>query len=786
MYVLPMPGNHMHTMVIGHSFALHLAWHRQQTLLRQHSLVIAHHLLLLVFVEWQSAYQESLRKHGSVPVEVTRSIFIGPPESGKSTLKHLLVHNKPKEIKKSTAVIDTPEVVTFSCEYPAEMEATETADGQHKDSGQLGGTSLPEQLTPFSCEQYVMGQEGTSAWQLVESDVMRKALRACIANKSYEEKKQYPTEMEGTRAEDGQHEASDQLASTPLPKRLETELDQSGMALLDEQYTKLLKDMEGEGKHFELKSASFMHLLDTGGQPSFQDVLPLLLDVPCTYIQVFNAALSLDEPVPITYRPNEHTSVPLEGEELGRDMMLRSFCSMQTMAQKCSKKLVSFQQKGSLSKDRQGPQFRIFVVGTCKDKLVEEGKLEQATKDIETFMNGLRNKPFVRFIQYNKIANQRFFLLNAMSNEDDREVCYLRKCLSNKRSPLKLDVPVMWFIFQEITHHTSKKFFRLQDLEAFCQKHGFIDGENAANQFHALLQLFSLLGFYSFFNLEGVPDKDNFVCTDTGVFLKEVSKLLAVQFTDPTSGPMQDFKNHGVVTNTPQLFKDLKINPEMDPKWFLEALQHLGIATRLPCKEQLEYFIPAVLPQNSAILDPLASVAPLCLTYMIEDGIFSFTDMPRGVFCRLAVELIRQEWKILKRENSRSLLKFQWEEHEEFDIFLQECPGYINIIPQAVMELSSPSELHTACKSLISTVERCLSVSTEDVLGSQFSSHAKLAVGFRCPCGKEKDVHHLAISATHAQFLRCLSTSKRQEYTKRQLIWFSSVEGVEVSISWRY
>ena len=78
----------------------------------------------------------------------------------------------------------------------------------------------------------------------------------------------------------------------------------------------------------------------------------------------------------------------------------------------------------------------------------------------------------------------------------------------------------MWFICQEITRRcTEKKFFRVQDLEAFCRKHKFIDGVNAASQFRALLQLFSLLGFYSFFNLEGVPDKDNFVCTDTGVFL---------------------------------------------------------------------------------------------------------------------------------------------------------------------------------------------------------------------------------------------------------------------------
>ena len=48
------------------------------------------------------------------------------------------------------------------------------------------------------------------------------------------------------------------------------------------------EEMEAE---FSWKDASFVYLLDMGGQPSFQDALPLLLlDAPCTYIQVFNLA----------------------------------------------------------------------------------------------------------------------------------------------------------------------------------------------------------------------------------------------------------------------------------------------------------------------------------------------------------------------------------------------------------------------------------------------------------------------------------------------------------------
>ena len=140
-------------------------------------------MLLLAFSEWRSVYKESLRKHGLVSVAVTRSIFIGPSEVGKSSLKHLLVHNTPKAVTTSTAVMDTPEVVRS--------------------------------------ERYTVG-ESTSAWQLVDSEIMKKALHACIASQAYEEKDQYPAEVETEETEDGQHEAvvEEQIHARTPPKPL--------------------------------------------------------------------------------------------------------------------------------------------------------------------------------------------------------------------------------------------------------------------------------------------------------------------------------------------------------------------------------------------------------------------------------------------------------------------------------------------------------------------------------------------------------------------------------------
>ena len=142
-------------------------------------------------------------------------------------------------------------------------------------------------------DRYTVG-ESTSAWQLVDSDIIRKSLHACIASEAYEEKDQYPTEVGTEEADDGQHEASVERQKDTLlvSKHSKAKPDQSSpIALLNKQYSQLLQEMRGGGgKRIEIKDASFIHLLDTGGQSCFQDILPLLLDVPRTYIHVFDAS----------------------------------------------------------------------------------------------------------------------------------------------------------------------------------------------------------------------------------------------------------------------------------------------------------------------------------------------------------------------------------------------------------------------------------------------------------------------------------------------------------------
>ena len=730
-------------------------------------------------IEWQLAYEESLKNHGSVSVEVTPCILVGASAVGKSSLKHILVHGTPKAVKTSTAVIDTPAVVTVTT------------------------------------EQYAVGG-GTSAWQLVSSDVMGSSLQECVTAEAYDEG-QYPELHQGKAKQSHQPM---RVAATPLPrpstsrnKRRNTKRcrhtshipshtsaahqavpHQCGRSkstveynseivaiLLHKAHSTFLHDLRAPDQSIKLKDASFIHLLDTGGQPSFQDALPLLLDVPCTYIQVFNAARDLDEPVPITYRRDDHTEESLPpSAETGWEMMLRSFSSMHTMAQKRSKELAAFQWEEGLL-----PQLRIFVVGTFKDQLVEEGRHEEVARDISKRLNELDGKPYYKCIKEDTTASRPFYLINSIAEkeEDRASLSSLRKHLTEKKSSFKLKVPLMWYVCKQVTQGTSKKFIRYQDLKAFCLKKEFIDANAADEQFRSLLKLFSLFGFYAFFDLKEVPDEGNYICTDKGVFLKEVSKLLAVQFRQ-AHGAVREFKQNGIISNNDEIFNELEILAEVDRSWFLAALEHIGLLARYASATDSSpsYFMPIALPQGKTKLPDRGSVASLCVTFTFHspDNPLVYTDLPRGVFCRLAVELSKGPWAPIPRESDRTTVKFH-SKGKKFELYLTEAPGLIRLTPVLVEELEGQeplAELHKLCSEMYDTLHKSIVPSAEDVLGEQFHQTAEIEFGFECSCG---NVPHLATpSAEKGNFVICQFTKKHRRSLKKEQIWFSQVDSTEV------
>ena len=693
-----------------------------------------------------------MKKQGSVTVAINCCIFAGPPGKGKSCLKHLLVHDKPKEVKTSTGVIEKPDVVTISA------------------------------------EKYAV--KGTSVWLPLTDEKMASSIKSSCQKRKYHIPEDSPEDRRGKLAQpvieiNPPIAASKVTSHSSRADPSDTESDSlhlqpsantADVSAFHRAHLRLMADPSlGEG--ILLNGAQFVHLLDTGGQPSFQAVLPLLLDVPCTYVLVFNAAEGLNAPVPITYRPDDTTVVESGSRpETAWAMMLRSLSSVYTLVHKVSGDV------RALLVDNRLPPLRTVIVGTFADQLEQMGDITTATEEIDRQIKQLENKPYYSSLIPNS-DGQLFHLVNNLPHQEASErtpgeqasINNLREVLSHPAGALNAKIPIGWYQFEMVSRMVDQKFFNFSELLDHARELKCITSADPSREFRSLLQLFHSLGVFTFIDRENVS---HMVCTDSSVFLQVVSKLLSVEFSVPKCIAVRTFKETGILSLDTSLFNELGISKEVDPVWLLRCLCYLGVAAclSLPSADTLEYFIPAALPsEDKENVSEHGSVAPLIVAFQFQANAFLSTeDLPHGIFARLAVELANKGWKVVRNKNTRLAIRFRW---EELAISIVESAGCIRIVPiVSIHSKCSVAELHERSTAVRSTVEAAIQTSAQAVFGSKFTEKAKPVFAFECPCKVLST--HLAVPSGNT--LVCNLSSDDQEYLPSQKVWFCPIEGAQV------
>ena len=705
---------------------------------------------------WSTDYENAVRRQGSIALDVTRCVFMGPSATGKSSLKHLLAHNESKVISTSTPVMEMPAIVSVSSEQFAAQDPSSSWKSVSDDS-------MAACIRIACCEQDYRSVPLNPITRLTQG------ARDIFKRRGKEKK------IPAAKSKKGSHPVVQPRSQAVPPVQDEVEEEEvMPLGLAFEHSHKALLANLGTGLEDQLfQTARFVHLLDTGGQPSFQDVLPLLLNIPCTYVLVFDASQDLDQPLRITYRPDDITVEEQATLETGWEMLLRLLSSVHTLAYKCSSSMAKFQEKGGHL-----PQFRIILVGTFKDRLEEEGRLQEAVRSIKQHIKLLEKKPYYKHIAQDS-TGQPFFLINnrmhlnpdGCTEEEQASISDLRRSLSDPAASLKLQVPIGWFHFELMTRSVKQKFFKVSELQQSALEMKCV---SRAKEFQSLLTLFHFLGFYTYFAHDGISD---IVCTDNTVFLKEVSKLLAIQFLrSPKSQAVEAFKEKGILCLDEHLPKELGLSKELDLQWLLRVLCHLGITAPITSDDgPPKHFFPAALrPQGKQEL-LVGSVAPLLVAFTFKEDAFLVThDLPRGIFCTLAVELANRGWTVIPEESTRLAIKFQW---QELDMVIEESAGFIRIVP-IIIHLPT-GKLHDRCSEVMSTIKDAVQESGKAVFGDQFAARADVVFGFSCHC--EIRYSHLAVQSGDS--LVCLLSRRRQRYLLRHQVWFSNPEGADLEVS---
>ena len=585
----------------------------------------------LFFTDFKKSLEAALAK-GSVEVEMVKCVTLGPSEAGKTQLKSALI-GKFDRSSESTPMCTGAEVVL---------------------------------------QRYVRGK---STWEPLTRERLLKSLNPTVkmftesaspspteANSSVQENE---AQAVGTRVHE---DTTDTLGQTADSKKA-----------LRSQFAAIRASVEVELKEADTAEAKsldkvrIIHMVDSGGQPAFFDIHPVIATSRAVYLLVYNMKEGLDHKPTITYRKKAFPTKQLQNtKQSNLDMIKDSLLTLHNCKQKFtaleSELCHWFEAPISKSAD----ELPVLVVGTRKMK-------ESIAHESEKLAKGCSYLPLWNKVLPNTDTGYKLFAVES-TDPDCEGVQSVRQVVDQAGCIFKLPLPVSWFLCQLIFLSVDENlhvltFSNLQDL---CLQEGLISN---SNEFLAMIRTFHLLGIFSFPYLDQEltlrdhwrPD-DKPVFTNPDVLYQEVTKILEMPYRDLAKTPMEPTARESLTAlqSSGRLDSDalsyLGIPDDLGfysgfHAYLLERLVQWGLAAK-PTTEISEgavtgraaFFIPSVLPACDE--EPVTcSESPLSFTFCLSlpDNI-KVNYVPQGIFSHLIVHIEGQGYEIQENTSYQSCL----------------------------------------------------------------------------------------------------------------------------------
>ena len=502
-----------------------------------------------------------------------------------------------------------------------------------------------------------------------------------------------------------------------------------------------------------------LYLTDTGGQPEFQELLPVLVSGPALFFLVFRLDRDLSQKHPIEYLdPTTRKSViPYKDSFTMEEMILQSLASIAS-----TRIPTEFEDEIKPS---------VLFVGTHKDKLQTtemilkvDQKLQQIVKNTEAYRKGM-----VVFMSPSQ-------LVHAVDNtspidEDFRKVRATVEKISRNELYRAL-TPLPWLMFAITLCHKSEQVISYDECSEIGEKCGI---DSCADLDHVLWFMHHRLGIIRHF--QNVPELQHVVIKDPQYIFDKITELIVNTFTFEHADHFtaEEFLKKGIFPLS--VFKKIATGYYILTQLnFIALLEELHIIAPLYDGDAVtKYFVPCALthagfpPKGES---KASIVPPLFIT-------FSSGYCPKGVFGSLVVHLIN---------NDKEDTKFSWElEQDEiyrnqvslfvgpYDLFRFELhPSYI------LVELISAIRrrkitLGEVCCDVRQCLDICIQKVTQTLHYSQKVAHS---LAFTSPKkGNDGEIYPATINFNDGvpHNMKCTLTGKRVDLPDGYLYWFDEV-----------
>ena len=447
----------------------------------------------------------------------------------------------------------------------------------------------------------------------------------------------------------------------------------------------------------ELFEVDWVNIIDSGGQPSFHELLPFFMQDPSAVLFTFKLSESLSAHYMVAYYEN--------GKPVGEPY--RSSLSNEQILSSCMRSIQSL----ASHTGEGGKGTKIVFIGTHRDlegKCREETRAQKEEKLHEMIPPSLRQ----HVLRSGKV-NEFIFSLNTKKpgESDKATIASLREKLMEMSPAEWKEIPPSWYAFelalQALAEREGRGVLTMKEVKGEAQKLLMDDKSTMA----ALKYLHGLNILFYYDDEGALP---GLVFVNGQVLLDKITELVKKSHEirgglGPGSvlgGEWERFQNQAVVTR-----KQLEGFTKHYKEGIFTANDLIKLFTYMPILAPIGegiFFIPAILPaeENKELITFIQS--HIYLLFLFPDGI------PFGVFCALNASLINHAgWSLLEESGrpaqvSRNRITFTLPDGNPGKVSLVDTfRNYIAV----VMELNAEESLVTkTCQKLCPAI--CDTIST--------------------------------------------------------------------------
>ena len=536
-----------------------------------------------------------------------------------------------------------------------------------------------------------------------------------------------------------------------------------------------------------LERTILLNMVDTGGQPAFIEMLPMLTIGPALYLIFLRLDQELKQRYRIQYVSEDNEEVSLgESSYTLQEVIFQVLSSIACFRSDTSSATGLPEKQQITSHQSQAA----MLVGTYKDKL--EGSAEEVKSKIKQIDGALQEdlKEVLHFEADKNLLryasnDQLMFDVDNMTGSED-EVTKIRKRLEEVilQEFNELPIPASWLMFGLFLRRMGKHTISLSQCEEIGRRLQVSDVREAIWFLHHCIGV-----------LMHYPDveelKDVVIC-DPQIVFDSVTELVlnTFEFRDVPKLACDKFKKAGQFSfnDIQKLSKKLKSGILPLPQ-LVKLLEHRNIiarisspdssaeesgaplsetpqsASRVPvCNESVVYFMPAVLPsaQESELNVSRSPVDPAPLLIRFKSGI-----VPVGVFCASVASVVAGKKlgrALLEPRPGNQCSYSLYKNRVAFRVHIQGASYDVTLISkpkryEVHITLVCPPTgrpSHDICKHVLETVCHTLDHVISKMKHKQYltpsssnsSTQSPYELGFQCPLHPDED--HMAVNRPHS------------------------------------